>query len=73
MLMGMIFNTRSVIRSDKVSFDALLDQTCERLWGKKVQYAMRRIQELEGYLQSMEEELDAFLYQKSPNISIPRK
>jgi hypothetical protein len=63
----MIFNTRSVICSDNVSFDALLDQTCERLWGKKVQYAMRRIQELEVHLRSMEEELDAFLCQKSPD------
>ncbi|MDR0629020.1 MAG: hypothetical protein LBG24_05180 [Treponema sp.] len=63
----MIFNTRSVIRSEHVSFDALLDQTCERLWDKKVQYAMRRIQELEGHLRSMEEELDAFLCQKGPD------
>jgi hypothetical protein len=64
---AMIFNTRAVIRSDKVSFGAILDQACERLWDKKVQYAMRRIQELEAHLQSMEEELDAFLSQKGPD------
>ncbi|MDR2632280.1 MAG: hypothetical protein LBC51_01475 [Treponema sp.] len=63
----MIFNTRSEIRSDSLSFDTLLDQTCERLWSKKVQYAIRRIQELEASLRSMEEELDAFLYQNIPD------
>ncbi|MDR0721762.1 MAG: hypothetical protein LBF75_03050 [Treponema sp.] len=63
----MIFNTRSVIRSENISFDALLDQTCERLWDKKVQYAMRRIQELEVRLQRMEEELDVFLCQSVPD------
>jgi hypothetical protein len=63
----MVFNTKSVILSDRVSFDALLDQTCERLWEKKVQYAMRRIQKLEADLQCMEQELDAFfLCPKAP-------
>jgi hypothetical protein len=60
----MTFNTKSVILSDTVSFDTLLDQTCERLWEKKVQYAMRRIQKLEVDLQCMEQELDAFFYAK---------
>ncbi|MDR2393727.1 MAG: hypothetical protein LBD93_06200 [Treponema sp.] len=69
----MIFNTRYELRSDSVSFDALLDQTCERLWGKKVQYALRRIQELEAALRSMEEELDTFLAKKFPIPSIPHK
>jgi hypothetical protein len=69
----MIFNTRSAIYADNVSFDALLDQTCERLWNKKVQYAMRRIQELEEHLRRLEEELDAFLCHRpaAPVADIP--
>jgi hypothetical protein len=43
----------------------MLDQTCERLWGKKVQYALRRIQELDADLQGIEQELDAFLCQQA--------
>jgi hypothetical protein len=46
---------------DTDSFEAVLDRTCERLWEKKVQYSIKRIQELEVKLHDMEDELDKFL------------
>ncbi|MDR2518709.1 MAG: hypothetical protein LBD13_04770 [Spirochaetaceae bacterium] len=60
----MIFDKESVILSDNVSFESVLDKTCERLWGKKIQYSIRRIRELETTLQGLEQELDT-LCQKS--------
>jgi hypothetical protein len=61
----MIFDKGPVIFSDNVSFETMLDKTCERLWGKKIQYSMRRIRELEANLQGIEQELDALLCQKA--------
>lgn len=61
----MIFDKESVILSDNVSFETVLDRTCERLWGKKVQYSIRRIRELEATLQGIEHELDTLLCEKS--------
>jgi len=61
----MIFNRESVIISDNVSFETLLDRTCERLWGKQVQYSIKRIRNLENTLQEIEQELDSILSQKS--------
>ncbi|MDR2536603.1 MAG: hypothetical protein LBD29_11300 [Treponema sp.] len=61
----MIFDKESVILSDNVSFETVLDRTCERLWGKKIQYSIRRIREMEATLQEIEQELDTLLCQKS--------
>ncbi|MDR2493920.1 MAG: hypothetical protein LBD24_01735 [Spirochaetaceae bacterium] len=61
----MIFDKESVILSDNVSFESVLDKTCERLWGKKIQYSIRRIRELEATLQGLEQELDTLLGQES--------
>jgi hypothetical protein len=49
------------------SFEEVLDRTCDRLWDKKVQYSMRRIQELEDYLDVLERELDALALQGERN------
>jgi hypothetical protein len=65
----MIFDKGSVIFSDNSSFEAVLDRTCERLWGKKVQYSIRRLRELEADLQNIEQELNAFLC-KQPNTNL---
>lgn len=62
---AMIINRESVIVSENVSFETVLDRTCERLWGKKVQYSIKRIRELESALLGIEQELDDVLRQKS--------
>jgi len=45
----------------KPSFEAVLDATCERLWERHVQYSIRRIQEMEEELNSIERALDEFI------------
>jgi len=44
-----------------MAFNSLLDETCERLLGRQVKYAIQRISELEKRLGSLEHELDEFL------------
>jgi hypothetical protein len=51
----------SVLLSNTTSFEMVLDQTCERLWGKKVRYSLRRLQELDSDLRNIEADLDVFL------------
>ncbi|MDR3335337.1 MAG: hypothetical protein LBT13_10720 [Treponema sp.] len=63
----MTSNKRLVTISDNSSFEAVLDKTCERLWGKKVQHSIRRIRELEADLTGMEQELDEWLRHKNEN------
>jgi hypothetical protein len=58
---------KPVIISDAPSFETVLDETCERLWDRQVQYSIQRIHELEDHLTGMERELDAFLLQKDRN------
>jgi hypothetical protein len=43
------------------SFETVLDQTCDRLWDRKVQYSIRRLREMEGHLSVLEQELDALI------------
>ena len=47
------------------SFSCVLDETCDRLKDKQVQYSIRRIHEMEDKLSSLERELDQFLIIKS--------
>jgi hypothetical protein len=47
--------------SSDITFDALLDETCERLLHRQVKYAIQRIQEMEQRLGNLERELDDFL------------
>ena len=44
-----------------ITFDAILDETCERLLHRQVKYAIQRILEMEKRLCSLERELDEFL------------
>jgi len=44
-----------------LTFDTLLDETCERLLDRQVKYSIQRIHELEKRLAILECELDEFL------------
>jgi hypothetical protein len=59
----MISGKKSLTLSNNVSFEEVLDQTCGRLWDKKVRYSIRRIREMEDYLSELERELDALALQ----------
>jgi hypothetical protein len=52
---------RAAILSDDASFETVLDETCGRLWDKKLQYSIQRIRSLEDSLNRLEEELDAMI------------
>ena len=47
-----------------ISFDSLLDETCERLLDRQAKYFIQRISEMEKRLGSLERELDEFLQRK---------
>jgi hypothetical protein len=49
------------------SFEEVLDRTCDLLWDRKVRYSMRRIRELEDYLDVLERELDVLVLQGDRN------
>jgi hypothetical protein len=51
----------AVVLSNQPSFERIVEESCERLWDKKVQHSIRRIHELEAILSLMEQELDVFL------------
>jgi hypothetical protein len=44
-----------------ITFESMLDETCERLLDRQVKYAIQRINEMEKRLGSLEAELDEFL------------
>ena len=44
-----------------ISFDTVLDTTCERLWERYVRHSIRRIKEMEEELKGFEKELDEFI------------
>ena len=44
-----------------ITFDSLLDETCERLLDRQIKYAIQRIHEMEQRLCIMEQELDEFI------------
>jgi UTP:GlnB (protein PII) uridylyltransferase len=44
-----------------LTFDSLLDETCELLLDRQVKYAIQRIYDMEKRLGSLERELDEFL------------
>jgi hypothetical protein len=54
---------KSATLSNSFSFEEVLDQTFDRLWDRKIRYSMRRIQEMEDYLNELERELDALALQ----------
>ena len=50
----------------KPSFEFVLDAACERLWEKKVEFSIRRINAMEEKLNQFEKELDEFLGKRAP-------
>jgi hypothetical protein len=56
---------KSAIFTD-TSFSDIVDDTCERLKDKQVQYSIRRIQEMEDILNGLELELNQFLFSAAP-------
>ncbi|MDR2447037.1 MAG: hypothetical protein LBD58_07095 [Treponema sp.] len=50
-----------IIHSNSASFETVLDETCERLLGKKGQYSITRLVQMEADLVNMEKEIDVFL------------
>jgi len=51
---------KAALGSD-ITFDSILDETCERLLHRQVKYAVQRIYEMEKRLGNLERELDEFL------------
>ena len=54
-------NTTKAAPTSIITFDTLLDETCERLLDRQVKYSIQRIHELEKRLDTLERELDEFL------------
>jgi len=44
-----------------ISFDSILNETCERLIDRQLEYSILRIRELDKRLGTLEDELDEFL------------
>ncbi|MDR3166824.1 MAG: hypothetical protein LBT93_02685 [Treponema sp.] len=63
----MDFDNKTTISED-VPFAVLLDTTCDRLWEKKIQISLRRLEKLETLLTGLEQELDAFLLKANKPI-----
>jgi hypothetical protein len=51
----------AAILPDTSSFKEVVDETCNRLWDRRVQYSIRRIRELEDALRTLELELDLMI------------
>jgi hypothetical protein len=47
--------------SEDSSFDDMVKATCNRLWDKKVEYSIRRIDEMRQTLDGIDKELTEFL------------
>jgi hypothetical protein len=61
----MISGKNPEVVSDSPFFEAVLDETCDRLWDRKVRYSIRRIQEMDAALSALEQELDEMLLRKN--------
>jgi len=48
----------------ELTFDSILDETCERLLDRQAKYSIQRIQEMEKRLEALECELNDFLCKK---------
>jgi hypothetical protein len=57
----MPFEKTPVFLTEKHSFEAVLNTTCERLEEKHLLYSLRRIREMDGELAVLEAELDEFM------------
>jgi hypothetical protein len=52
---------KTPVVTDRLSFEVLLNETCDRLWDTKVQYSIRRIRELDCHLALLEKELESLV------------
>jgi predicted metal-dependent phosphoesterase TrpH len=57
---NMTTEERAALLSE-LTFDSILDETCERLLDRQAKYSIQRIQEMEKHLESLEKELNEFL------------
>jgi len=58
---GNITTGEKIIPASDITFDSLLDETCERLLDRQVKYAVQRIADMEKRLNKLENELSEFL------------
>ncbi|GHV78928.1 hypothetical protein AGMMS49944_07190 [Spirochaetia bacterium] len=54
-------DSEAAVLPDTASFKEVVDETCNRLWDRRVQYSIRRIRELEDTLKTLELELDLMI------------
>ena len=57
----MTFEQQPVILTGQPSFETVLDKACELLREKQIHHSILRIREMEGELDRLEKELNAFL------------
>jgi hypothetical protein len=57
---NMTTEERAALLSE-ITFDSILDETCERLSDRQAKYSIERICEMEKRLETLEHELDDFL------------
>ena len=57
----MVSGEKPAIISRRSSFSEVVDEACERLMERQVEYSIRRIQEMRDRLDGLERELDEFL------------
>ena len=53
-----------ILPASEITFESILDETCERLLDRQVKYSIQRIYELEKRLDILERELDEFLQKR---------
>ena len=63
----MSFSEKQIDVSVASSFSDLVDDTCEQLMDRRIQYSIRRIGEMENLLNVLEQELNQFLFAKNRN------
>ena len=54
-------DNKTAALTEDPSFEAVLDAACERLWEKQIQYSVRRINEMDEKLLTLENELNEFI------------
>lgn len=60
----MVINGEKPAPVSDLTFDSILDETCERLLDRQVKYAVQRIAEMEKRLNALENDLNEFLSKK---------
>jgi hypothetical protein len=57
----MLAGEEPITISENISFEAVIDDTCERLRTRKVRSSLQKIREMEAVLLILEKELDMFI------------